>query len=165
MSSKQEAIINRLVTTVTDWHKKCIGDIDQILAYPEAKIQLGSDSEEAPIVLEGDMLVGFRMGVRVCKEWFEKLPFTATPTDGESRDESEPLEEPAVQKVYLFTEDLGDGSNAVRYTKDPDLLKRLQSDDNEHSDYFQQNEGYSRTLTFPAGVDLDAAGFDFYEEN
>lgn len=63
------------------------------------------------------------------------------------------------QKVYLFTQDLGDGSSAVRFTRDPDLLDKLCEED----DSFGMNEGYSRTLEFPDDLDLNAVGFDFYE--
>lgn len=167
MSQQQEDLINKMVLITTEWHKKNIGNIDGILSLHDSRIQLGSDSDENPIFLEGDALKGFHMGLIVCKEWFGNLPFTATPTAGPSRElaEGEELPEPAFQKIYLFTEDLGDGSQAVRYTKDPDLLDRLCDNKNPYADYFLQNEGYSRTLTFPAGVDLEAAGFDFYEEN
>lgn len=69
------------------------------------------------------------------------------------------------QKVYLFAEDLGDGSSAVRFTRDPELLHRLQDDSHEYCDYFQQNEGYSRVLDFPDTLDLETCGFDFYKED
>jgi hypothetical protein len=65
------------------------------------------------------------------------------------------------QKVYLFAEDLGDGSSAVRFTTDYDLLDRLCE---EQPEWFGMNEGYSRTLTLPDDLDLKAAGIDLYSE-
>lgn len=162
MSQQQEDLINKLVTSVTGWHAKAIGDIDTILSIPDASIQLGSDSEEKPIILDGATLTGFRIGMRVAKEWFGELPFNATPTDGwshEGKDGEDP-DDLEVQHVYVFTSDNGDGSASVCFTLDEDLLERLQEEDSSYN----MNEGYSDILTFPAGFDFEAAGFSFYEE-
>lgn len=67
-----------------------------------------------------------------------------------------------MQKVYVFVEDGGDGSAMVHFTKDQTLLSRLEDKDPE---YFGLNEGYSDTLIFPAGFDLEGAGFRFYVED
>lgn len=163
MSQQQEDLINKMVLITTEWHKKNIGNIDGILSLHDSRIQLGSDSDENPIFLEGDALKGFHMGLIVCKEWFGNLPFTATPTAGPSRElaEGEELPEPAVQKVYAFVADGGDGSASVGYTRDPNLLERLEEEDPET---YGQNEGnYSDVFVFPASFDLKAAGFCFYE--
>lgn len=160
----KEALIVKLVETVTDWHKHKIEMIDTVLNQPADTDVILQGSDGHDVALSGDVLKGFRAGMVICKEWIEKLPFEATKTDGPSRElDLEPEAEP-VQRVYMFTEDLGDGSSAVRYTQDAGLLRRLQSDDYEDSDYFQQNEGYSNVLTFPADIDLVACGFKFYEE-
>lgn len=158
----QEDLISKLITSVTGWHRNNIAAIDEILTYPEAKVQLGSDSSESPIVLEGDKLIGFRIGLRVCKEWFETLPFNAVPTSGPTRElaEGEEMPEPEMLHVYVFTSDNGDGSASVQYTLDEDLLERLQEEDESYN----MNEGYSDILTFPAGFDFEAAGFSFYQE-
>lgn len=159
MSQQQEDLITKLITSVTNWHGKNMKAIEQIIAVPEGtKVQLGADGTD-PLIVEGDMAIGFNMGMRVCKEWFGTLPFTATKNDDEVSSEVV-----KVQHVYLFTEDLGDGSNAVRYTQDAGLLRRLQDDDHEECDSFAMNEGYSDTLTFPADIDLKKCGFDFYQE-
>ena len=66
-------------------------------------------------------------------------------------------------KVYVFVVDGGDGSASTCYTKDPLLLKRLEEEDPE---YYGLNEGtYSDVFTFPEGLDLDACGFNFFEDD
>lgn len=66
-----------------------------------------------------------------------------------------------MQKVYVFVSDGGDGSASVCFTQDPNLLSILEEEDPES---FGLNEGgYSDVLTFPADLDLKAAGFAFYE--
>lgn len=63
-----------------------------------------------------------------------------------------------MQRVYVFTSNNGDGSSSVCYTRDPDLLDQLESDDPET---YGMNEGSATELTFPDDLDLDTCGFDF----
>lgn len=62
------------------------------------------------------------------------------------------------QKVYVFTRDLGDGSSAVGYTRDPDYLRKHEDDDD-----LAMNEGFSDTLEFPHTLNLVDCGFNFSE--
>lgn len=151
-----ETLIKKMVAVVGSWHADKIKAINNVLDTPvDSKIHLASDGME-PLELTGELAVGFRMGMRIAREWIEEPPFTATPTDGPSHEAGV---EPEVQTVYVFTSDNGDGSASVQYTLDEDLLDRL-----GESDEFNMNEGYSDVLTFPADFDLKAAGFSFYAE-
>lgn len=157
--SKQQKDLIQVIAATQNWHAGIIDVLDKVIATPadsEIEIQLGEDPETA-LQLSPEERRGFRIAIICFKEVIAKLPFEAKFEDnGEDSKEAEPV------TVYVFTEDLGDGSNAVRYTLDPDLLDRLCV--GEYADYFLMNEGYADTLTFPAGFDFEAAGFDFYNE-
>lgn len=62
------------------------------------------------------------------------------------------------QTVYVFTRDLGDGSNTVGYTRNPEYL-----DENQNDDDLAMNEGFADTLHFPDDLDLASCGFSFSE--
>lgn len=65
------------------------------------------------------------------------------------------------QNVYVFTSNNGDGSASVCFTRDPDLLEKLEDEDPET---YGLNEGQD-VLSFPDDVDLDAAGFNFMTDD
>lgn len=68
-----------------------------------------------------------------------------------------------MQTVYGFISDNGDGSCSFHWTRDSELLARLEEDE---PDAYWANEGsYSEVLNFPDDLDLIACGFSFYEGN
>lgn len=67
-----------------------------------------------------------------------------------------------MQKVYMFTRDLGDGTSSVSFTKEPGRLDKLVDKDPEQ---YGMNEGYAKILTFPDDLDLAACGFSFDEDD
>lgn len=66
------------------------------------------------------------------------------------------------QIVYVFTSDNGDGSSSVCYTRDPNLLSKLEESDPES---YGGNEGSPSRLTFPDTIDLETCGFDFMTDD
>jgi hypothetical protein len=62
------------------------------------------------------------------------------------------------QRVYVFTADGGDGSSSVCFTRDVELLAKLEDEDPES---YGGNEGVASVLTFPDNLDLEECGFDF----
>lgn len=58
------------------WHQQRIKNINTILDAPVGTtLQLGKDDSD-PIILEGQLRKGFRMGLIIAKEWFEKFPLS-----------------------------------------------------------------------------------------
>ena len=58
------------------WHQQRIKNIDTVLDAPVGTtIQLGKDDSD-PIVLEGELRKGFRVGLIIAKQWFEKFPLS-----------------------------------------------------------------------------------------
>lgn len=71
------------------WHQGQIATFDKVLSTPEdTEVRLGSDDD--PIILQGEKLKGFRMGLAVAKSWIEKFPLSidhTRPTDDLDEDE------------------------------------------------------------------------------
>lgn len=58
------------------WHQRKMGNIETVLSSPaDTEIRLG---EEDPIILAGDKLKGFRMGMAIAKQWFGEFPLSVT---------------------------------------------------------------------------------------
>lgn len=58
------------------WHQRKMGNIEKVLSSPaDTEIRLG---EEDPIILAGDKLKGFRMGMAMAKQWFGEFPLQVT---------------------------------------------------------------------------------------
>lgn len=54
------------------WHQRKMGNIETVLGSPaDTEIRLG---EEDPIILTGDKLKGFRMGMAIAQQWFGDFP-------------------------------------------------------------------------------------------
>lgn len=66
------------------------------------------------------------------------------------------------QRVYVFTSDNGDGSSSVCYTRDVELLAKLEDQDPQS---YGGNEGTANVLTFPDDLDLEECGFDFMTDD
>lgn len=66
------------------------------------------------------------------------------------------------QFVYVFTSNNGDGSASVCYTRDVELLAKLEDEDPES---YGGNEGVSSVLEFPDSLDLEECGFDFMSDD
>ncbi|SED48358.1 hypothetical protein [Pseudomonas anguilliseptica] len=63
------------------WHQKRIKDIDTTLDAPEGTILKLGENDSNPIVLEGELRKGFRIGLFIAKEWFEKFPLSISRND------------------------------------------------------------------------------------
>lgn len=58
------------------WHQQRIKNINTVLDAPAGTtIQLGNNDSD-PVILEGELRKGFRMGLVIAKEWFEKFPLS-----------------------------------------------------------------------------------------
>lgn len=58
------------------WHQKRINDINTVMDSPEGtELRLGKDDND-PVILEGELKKGFRLGLSIAKEWFEKFPLS-----------------------------------------------------------------------------------------
>lgn len=75
--------LKRVAELLVTWHQQKMGNIAQVLASPaDSEIHLG---ETNPIVLTGEKLQGFRIGLVMARSWFENFPLKVT--------ESPPAEE------------------------------------------------------------------------
>lgn len=70
------------------------------------------------------------------------------------------------QVVYGLTRDNGDGSNSICWFINKAVVDRLTSgNDEDFLEEYAMNEGISETLTFPDGIDLEACGFSFSDDD
>ena len=71
-----------------------------------------------------------------------------------------------MQKIYGLTSDNGDGSCSVCWFRDKSKVDRLlDTDDELWAEQFNQNEGGpAERLEFPDGLDLEACGFSFSDD-
>lgn len=70
------------------------------------------------------------------------------------------------QQVYGLTRDLGDGTSCISWFRDKAIVDRITSgNDEDFLEEFTMNEGISETLTFPDGLDLEACGFSFSDDD
>jgi len=68
------------------------------------------------------------------------------------------------QTIYGLISDNGDGSASMHWFRTKAEVDEMLDEGNGHESYWSANEGGpSETLTFPADLDLEAAGFSFYE--
>lgn len=68
------------------WHQLRMKNIQDILdCPPDTEIRLGEG--DAPIVLTGEKLKGFRVGLMIAQEWFAKFPLTITQSESQDEDE------------------------------------------------------------------------------
>lgn len=64
--------LQRVAELLVAWHQRNMGNIAQVLSSPaDSEIHLG---ETNPVVLTGEKLQGFRIGLVMAKSWFEKFP-------------------------------------------------------------------------------------------
>lgn len=71
--------LQRVAELLIDWHRRKMGNIDHVLATPvDTEIRLGEDD---PIVLTGEKLKGFRIGLAMAQSWFESFPLQITRKD------------------------------------------------------------------------------------
>ena len=70
------AELKRVAELLISWHQSKMGNIETVLGMPkDAEIRLGEDD---PIILTGEKLKGFRMGLIIAQEWFGKFPLQLT---------------------------------------------------------------------------------------
>lgn len=70
------AELKRVAELLISWHQSKMGNIETVLGMPkDAEIRLGEDD---PIILTGEKLKGFRMGLMIAQEWFGKFPLQLT---------------------------------------------------------------------------------------
>lgn len=68
--------LQRVAELLMTWHQNKMGNIEQVLGMPkDAEIRLGEDD---PIVLTGDKLKGFRIGMMIAQQWFGNFPLKIT---------------------------------------------------------------------------------------
>lgn len=68
----------------------------------------------------------------------------------------------AHQTVYGLIRDNGDGGSSMVWLRCEKTVERLlNQDDDEHQEYYANEGSPAMTLTFPADLDLVAAGFHF----
>ncbi len=71
------------------WHQQRIKNIDTVLDAPVGTtLQLGKDDND-PIILEGELRKGFRLGLTIAKEWFEKFPLSINRAESADDDTDE----------------------------------------------------------------------------
>jgi hypothetical protein len=64
------------------------------------------------------------------------------------------------QTIYGIICDGGDGSASVRWYRSQEKVEKLLNDD-EQCEWYGQNEGQAKILTFPDDLDLEKCGFSF----
>ncbi|WP_236200277.1 MULTISPECIES: host nuclease inhibitor protein [Pseudomonas aeruginosa group] len=70
------AELKRVAELLITWHQNKMGNIEQVLGMPkDAEIRLGEDN---PIILTGEKLKGFRVGLMIAQEWFGSFPLQIT---------------------------------------------------------------------------------------
>lgn len=77
--------LKHVAELLVEWHQSKLGNFEKILAAPaDTEIRLG---EEDPIILSGDKLKGFRIGLVVAQGWISKFPLQVTRHAGEEDDD------------------------------------------------------------------------------
>ncbi|WP_300656244.1 host nuclease inhibitor protein [Pseudomonas sp.] len=57
------------------WHQGQMATFEKVLNTPaDTEVRLGSDDD--PIILQGEKLKGFRIGLAIAKSWIEKFPLS-----------------------------------------------------------------------------------------
>lgn len=70
-----------------------------------------------------------------------------------------------MQTVYGLISDNGDGSASMHWFRTKEKVDEMLDEENGHEQYWSANEGSpSETLRLPADLDLEKAGFRFYED-
>lgn len=64
------------------------------------------------------------------------------------------------QKIYGLISDSGDSSSCIHWFRDKDKADAILDDDSREN-YYANEGSYAAELTFPADLDLEAAGFRF----
>lgn len=68
--------LKEIAEGLVQWHQNRLHNFDTVLNGPkDAEIRLDTGAEE-PLVLEGDILRGFRIGLTIAREWVAKFPLS-----------------------------------------------------------------------------------------
>lgn len=67
--------LDSMVTLLSGWHKKEVATLEHMLLIPEGTEVCFGD--ETPIVLSGDRLTGFQLGISISLLRLGQLPFVA----------------------------------------------------------------------------------------
>ncbi|MDF3932110.1 host nuclease inhibitor protein [Pseudomonas citronellolis] len=79
--------LKRVAELLVGWHQRKMGNIEKVLSTTsDTEIRLGEDD---PIVLTGDKLKGFRIGLALAQSWFEQFPLKVTIQAGSSEGDDE----------------------------------------------------------------------------
>lgn len=71
--------LREIAEGLIQWHQNKLSNIDTVLDAPkDTEIRLGSGDE--PMILVGERAKGFRIGLMIAREWFEKFPLSITPS-------------------------------------------------------------------------------------
>lgn len=81
-----EALIDKIITRTREWHQNKLDTLTQLSSVPLDKpLTLDFDGED-PIVFEGGEVKGFVTGIMIAAVLFDKLPWSAEPTEGNSKE-------------------------------------------------------------------------------
>lgn len=68
--------LKEIAEGLVQWHQNRLHNFDTVLNGPkDIEIRLDTGADE-PLVLEGDVLRGFRIGLTIGREWIEKFPLS-----------------------------------------------------------------------------------------
>ena len=83
--------LEELVKTIPKWHKTTMDETRDILLVQEGteinvhmERPIQADEQPAPLVLKGELLRAFKMGIVMSMAKFEDLPFQVSLSEGES---------------------------------------------------------------------------------
>ncbi|MNG26835.1 hypothetical protein D3C84_1118740 [compost metagenome] len=66
--------LKEIAEGLIQWHANRMNNIKTILEAPAGtEIRLGEDD---PLILQGDKAKGFRIGLAIAQQWFEKFPLS-----------------------------------------------------------------------------------------
>lgn len=69
--------LNTFLKKYLPWHKSKIRQLQHMLTVPDGmEVQLG---DETTLILTGDALIAFRIGIELCLSELGKLPFNLEP--------------------------------------------------------------------------------------
>jgi len=84
----QVADLDSFVRILTNWHNNRVATIKHLMGVPEGmEMQIG---DEDPVILEGDRLKGFEMGLELALDNLGTLPFGFELEDAEPQTDEQP---------------------------------------------------------------------------
>lgn len=79
--------LKEIAEGLVQWHQKRLATFDTLLNTPkDTEVRLDTGDEE-PLVLNGEVLRGFRIGLMIAREWVAKFPLSIQRTAPDSGEE------------------------------------------------------------------------------